>query len=259
MNMKMKISPPPRSSAKKHFTVRELERHFRFKSLEELLLLLRKYSMNGYFNYSIFVSSEYLEWEAARKKVQNGMGVFEPVDPYGFMKHRNLHGLILPDSKIKNEQPLSDNEISEILQKLPIDMVERYLRFKLWDIDLASMAKLYIEDNNLITKYKIEEDLGDVEYKGLAARGGSIYYLNNEIIMPFQERQISRIFIEKGGELCFPDDFTNKHASIFNRENYANLNGLLRRQIWEVHTKLRAEIGRDCIFNTPKEGWSLKL
>lgn len=231
----------------KILTKAELGRYFDAPSLDAMLLDLRMYRRSGYLDFAVSISPDYFDWERARYELQMSADVLEPYDPFGALKRSPFGIYYKPDT------PLSDTEIKDAVSKLPSDMAERYLRFKLHNIDLPQLK------DALSAAPVPSEDIETLEYNGLAAHGSEITFHGATIAMPFQQRQLLRAFMSRPETLIAPDELIEDPDIFSPSRTYSDPYKTLSKLVAEVHTKLRQVIGSPCIFNEPKEGWRLQV
>ncbi len=253
MSMQMKLlAAPPSKMVNKAVSTYELEKYFQADSAESLIDALEYGERKGLFNFDVTVSKQYLDWLAARHKLLNptSLGV-----DLGFRKPAayELYGI---SDKIKNGEALSKEEVQRVIRDVPHDMLERYLRFRLHDIDYKELHG-YLQPKT--SQAEKDEDYGMVQYKGLVANGAKITYYDQPIYMGFQHRQVLRLLIEQQGELCSKGEFFG-NVDLFTSDSYSSdMDSLLRNLIYEARKKLKVAVGGNCIKNMPREGWHLKL
>lgn len=231
----------------------ELNRYFGTKSVDELLQELRRLVWNGYLKFEVRLSVEYFNWQKARHDVISADDINYGANlGYEPLLKRDTYGLTIDSPK-----PLENEEIVEVIRKLPASLTHQYMRFRLWDIDLEELLKL------ITKREKLDKDefYDRVEYNGLVADGAEIRYHGEPIRMSFRHRQVVRLLLNKQGGLCYRDEFTDRHASILKHPAayYKDVNETLRKIIAEVRKELALVIEKDCIENDPSEGWRLKL
>ena len=229
----------------------KLSRYFGTKSLDELLLTLRRLARDDYFKFEVMLSAEYFAWADARRTVVLRTDVLvNAPDPFGALQ-QDPHGL-----SVKSGRPLSEIEIIEVVRGLPNDLAKRYVQFKLVGIDQERLQG-FVEEQLKLRGGDEDEFYDRVEYNGLAIDGVKVTY-NGETIdgLGFQHRQALRLLIKKKGKLCYKDEFTHAEAGIYNTQPTDHA---LRNLVHEVRKALKPVTGLDCIKNTPGEGWSLRI
>ncbi|MBX6334738.1 hypothetical protein IRY61_05395 [Candidatus Saccharibacteria bacterium] len=255
----MKITKPLNGLTNKIVSKRELARYFDTDTIDELLLALREGASRGYFDFQVLFSKEYLVWSAARQELLRRADTFDG-DDKGYTAtlriERETYGLDGLFLRSGGDRQLNDAEIVAVTRKLPSDLVERYLRFKLSNIDKKKVYELVANQQKV--RGADDEFYDRVEYNGLVADGTEITYNGEPITMSFQHRQVVRLLLKKRGELCYKDEFTD-NVDIFARANYPNPNKTLAKLVAAVHDELRAVVRKDCIVNVPKEGWKLVI
>ncbi len=226
-------------------SVNELDRYFGTKSLDELLQKLRQLAWDGYFELEVTLSTEYFAWQSSHRDLIYGNDIIPPFDyAYRSLRERDTHGL-----SISSVKPLTDEQISEVLQKLPANLANQYLRFKLWDVNSESLLELITSQQN-IRGADPDEFYDRVEHNGLVADGSDITYKGKQVILGFQHRQVLRMLLEKKGKLCTKDEFTG-NPDIFTDDSYPNIKATLRKLISALRTELKPTVGINCIKNTP--------
>lgn len=248
--MEMGMPALQRQLENKWLTDRQLGRYFATNSPGDLLMELRRLRRKGVFQFEVMLSQGYYDREKSRRDVILRTDVFKPVDVLGRVFERDTYGI-----SVESDTPLSENEIIKLFMYLPPDLAERYLRFKLTNINQNLFEQI-------IARHKTrggDDDFYDrIEYRSLVADGSMISYNDEPIAMGFQHRQVVRILIEKQGKLCTKDEFTES-PDVFTGENYPDIDITLRKLVADVHRKLRSVVGKNCIKNVPSEGWLLEL
>lgn len=252
----MNIKAAIRRLESRSVSASDLSCYFGTKSVDDLIQELRQLTWNDYFELEVFLSSEYFDWQKTHRDLIFGNDIIHPTDyAYKSMRERDTYNL-----SINTTRPLDRGELAEVMQKLPADILKLYIRFKLLNIDLDKLCML-IEERKADGGTNEDEFYDLVEYNGLSANGTEIAYHGTPIPMSLRHRLVVRLLLEKQGSLCFRDEFKDRRASILKRPagEYKNVNETLRKLIADVHSELRAVIGKDCIENEPGEGWRLKL
>ena len=255
MNMKMKIlSVPPSKIVNRAVSRYELGRYFDIDSVGSLIVLLRQGSYEDLFSFDVTISADYIDWGEDLRKAKY------PLDPelflgtdLGYTQSKTpRYPLADMSKKIKNGVPLSESEITRVLTELPDDVLERYLRFTLRNFNQGRLRKL------VRPVKEVANDYGDYRYNGLAIEGAVVTYQKNPVYMSPQQREVLRLFLERPGKLITRDAF-RENGDIFGKEDYTDVDETLGKLIPAVHKKLRQAIGKNCIFNTPREGWTLRI
>lgn len=237
----------------KAVSVNELARCFDTKSLDELLQKLQRLSWADYFKLEVSLSPEYFKWQSSHRELIFGNEIVESFDyAYRVMRERDTYGL-----SVSTVKPLTDEEISEVARKLPTEIANQYLRFKLQDISVEALLVELSKGHNMHNTDG-DEFYDRIEYKGLAADGSEITYKGKPVVMGFQHRQVLRMLLERQGKLCTKDELTD-NQDIFTKDDYPNLDTTLRKLIGAVRRVLTGTIGFNCIKNIPSEGWYLEL
>lgn len=248
--MKLKLlSVPPSKIQNRVVSKYELERYFGTGSIDNLILALRQGKRDGYFNFEITVSPEYLAWEKDHQKLMLREDVLRPIYP-NFSLH--VYRLYLPESKIKNKTPLSDEEIRGVIRELPQDMAEKYMRFKLRNIDYNKLREIVKPKERKASKYYEK-----LEYNGLVDDGTATTYLGQPVYLSSQHRRVLRMFMGQPNKLIYRETFIDD-PEILPKE-YDDVYKTLGKLIPAVHKELRTVIRQRCILSTPTEGWTLKI
>ena len=254
MDMKMELmAVPPSKIQNKAISRYGLEKYFGAKSVEQLLLALRQARQANYFNFDVTIDPEYLVWrEEHLRIVLRADGINQPTYPFNLWAP-DSSGLGWLSTKIRDNTPLTDQDIATAIHEAPSDIAERYLRFTLRDIDQKGLRKIIKQPKRRASGY------GDHEYNGLSIRGVEVAYQGKPIYMSPQQREVLRVFLAAPEALRTPDVFTS-NVDIFNpKRHYNDANVTLGKLIPAVHKILWNAIGEPCIFNTAKEGWTLKI
>ena len=246
----MEIYKYPYGLQNKIVSKHKVDRYFSAKSLDELIIGLHQYVREGYFKLDVTLSTEYLDWENKHQEILFQTDVLNHYDPFGVMQ-RGKYGL----SHLTTKTSLSRTEIAEVIEKLPNDMAELYLQFKLSEIDQKRLRDRVAETQS---KNKRRTAYDTLKYNGLEASGAEITYLKKPIDMGFQELQVARVFLENPEKLRYKDMFTT-NREIFPGDLYPDVIETLGKLVPAVHKKLRKAVGKKCIFNKRKEGWYLKI
>lgn len=230
-----------------------LNRYFDTKSVDELLQELRRLANDDYLEFEVSLSTEYFDWQNAHRNVILANDINYGTNlGYESLDKQDINGL-----SINSSRSLEYEEVVEVVRKLPLSIANQYLRFKLRNIDSERFIKLLTKRN------EADDDAfyDRVEYNGLVVDGAEIWYRGEAIKMSFGHRQAVRLLVSKRGGLCYRDEFTDRHASIFKHPaaHYKDINATLRKLIGEIRKELAIVIKNDCIENEPGEGWRLKL
>ena len=225
------------------------------KSLYELIKKLRIYSREeDYFDYEVTLVSEYFDWTQARRDIQFRTDVFKPFDPIGLLQSDPC-GL-----RVKADIPLSEKELNEVIEKLPLDIAERYLRFALVNINQDEFVRFVA---GLMGKNNTDKDIfyKPVRYGGIEIDGSTISFNGKPFEMGYHHRQAMRVFVEKQGGSCDYDDFKDDDAEIFTKSlrEYPNINHTIRGLIYDLRKELFDATGERLIENHKNGGWYLDI
>lgn len=249
----MKLKLMPESLEDKVLRKEDLDRYFSNTSIENLVLLLRSLRRSGCLNFEVTMDKQYLSLIKDRETLALRSDVLIPINR-GFNITNDTYGLGRLHTKFKNEEPLSESDIVLVAESLPEDIALKYLGFKLFNIDWEAYEEAVTENP---IEEKLEDSYDRVEFNGLTVDGGQVSYRGREMQVSFQHRQVIRLLVSKQGGLCTRDDFLDDYWSIFNRQNYANIDATLRKLISAVRGELVHGTGKDLIVNEPNEGWKL--
>lgn len=230
----------------------ELRRYLNTESLNDLLLTLRYLEREGYFNAEVMLSAKYRSWARDRHRLLLQADALNPPDPFGVMRQA-IYGL-----SVECEAPLTRAEVNEVIRALSNDMAERYLQFKLSNINQEKLLD-YVEMGVKSRGADKDEFYGRVEYRGLVVNGPKVTFNGEPIKMGLQHRQALRIFIDKEGRVCSYEDFTDDSAGIFTRKSYPNLKHTVRNLIYELRKALEAATEKVVIENSNSDGWCLNI
>lgn len=251
MKMQMKLlAAPPTKIQNKTLSKYELDRYFQADSVESLIVTLQKGELVGLFNFDVYLSADYIDWVKDKHKLLNPPTLGADL---GFAKPYKLYDL---SHKIQNGEALNEEEVRRIVAELPHGTAERYLRFRLRNIDYEELRNCLPTKKSGAHNDKYYER---IEHNGLAVAGARVTYLGRPIHLGFQHRQVVRVFLQHPNAIVAPDIFTTD-PDIFNpNKEYGDTRETLGKLIPAVHQKLQAVIGKKCIFNEPNEGWRLNI
>ncbi|MFA5015490.1 MAG: hypothetical protein WC549_08125 [Actinomycetota bacterium] len=249
--MKM-LGIPPKRLVNRYVSSRELERYFGSNSAEALVVSLRQGRQESLFRFSITLDPEYVDWGEAKYKAQF------PVDFHG----ANLGFVRVPrykleslSSKIAEGEALSEDEIQKVISELPHDIMEKFLRFKLSNLDYDALKDIMPKNR----PNRKKDTYTRIEREGLVIDETEVSYNGKPISLSFQYRQVLQVLLDHYGKLVAHDVFTN-NRDIFPKEAYKkDLNVRIAQIISELNKKLKTIVGQSCIENTSSEGWTLKI
>ncbi len=249
----MEMTSIPYGVKNKLLSKRELDRYFTAGSLDELIFVLREYARRGYLDFEITLSPDYFKWEQAHRDVMLNADALLPMEPF-FIAQRTTHGLYAPDDKARDASPLSRTEINEVIRKLPNDMAEKYLRFKLTNINRERLSELVAP-----RPVQQDEDIEPLKYAGLRIYDTEVTYLGEPIRLAYKERHLLRVFMENAENLLTASKFL-RDPEIFNEgKDYINPQRYVSQLISSVRLKLVKIVKQPCIVNENKEGWKLVI
>lgn len=242
------LTVPSKKVVNKYVSSRELEKYFGNDSFEALVVTLRQGWREDFFSFDITLDSEYIAWGEAKHKAQFPVD-FLGVD-LGYAPRLPRYKFENLSSKIKNGEPLSDDEVQKVIGELPHDIAEKYLRFRLRNINYEELRKV-------VEPKASYNDYDKVEYNGLAVQGTLVSYLDQTIPMSRKHREVVRFFVKNPDRLVFKDEFMEE-PDIINVAKLPRPYETLSKLIPAVHKELRPFIG-ECVFNEPEEGWRLTI
>ncbi len=249
----MALSKFPYGVENKVLSKDQLDPYFDAASLEALIFDLRQYERTGDLAFEITLSDEYLDWERARHDVVLNLDALKPVGLL-VVSQTNPYSLNVPDSKIKSKTPLLRNEVNEVVRRLPNDMAEKYLRFKLMRLDREKIRQVLASRSK-----KAPTGAGEIlKHNGLMIKGTEVTYLGQPIYLGFQQLQVLRVFMQKPDALRTKDTF-KENPDIFAGDDYPDLDNTLSKLVAATHTKLKKVIGKKSIYSVPSEGWLLRI
>ena len=117
-------------------------------STSELIAYLQEYEQNGYFKIEVMLDGGYLEWE------RNQAIMASRTDPL-YSDHSSNPDLGEVRAKVTEQVPLTTEDVSYLLKPALRSKAERYLRFKITNID---KTKFHDELVAYLTNYK-QDDL----------------------------------------------------------------------------------------------------
>jgi len=252
-----RLTRAPRGLEKKVVAKYELDPYFNVISLEDLVLTLYQFARHGYLKYELTLSSEYLAWEEARTHAMLDASPLKPIDPFGALR-RKKYRLAILDHEVKTDTPLSAAEISAVIGELPTDMAERFLRFKLSEIDQKKLREIVASHPGAPRRGPRVDNYYTVGYRGLIISGTDVTYKGKAIRLARQQQELLRVFLSRP-EVTLSSDVFTENPEIFNPDKtYERPHQTLSQLIFGTHKILRQTVG-ECIFNKPREGWYLKI
>ncbi|MBL8121486.1 hypothetical protein JNM87_01920 [Candidatus Saccharibacteria bacterium] len=241
----------PTKLVNKYQSKQILDAYFGADSIEELILLLRNLRRKGYLDFDVRIKDEYFKWQRNKTDLKLRTDVLNHPDPFGLI-YRDEHGLNARHSSVNSDTPLSDNDSIKIATALPPDLAEKYVEIKIFHIDRDELNKIAPKRKQTRPK------LGEVSYKGLKIADAQVSYNGKTITMPFQEREVLRMLIEKKESLVFYGTFEQR-TDLADPSNASTPREAISKLISRVRLKLKKATKQNCIHNTPQEGWTLKI
>jgi len=242
---------PPKKLVNKYVSSHELERYFGNSSVEALVVALRQGRLEGFFEFDITLDPGYIEWSEAKHKAQFPVDFLGTDLGYARAPRYKFEGL---SSKINNGESFSESEVQNVIGELPHDIAEKYLRFRLRNIDYDELRRVV---RPLLRHNKTDDSHDKVEYNGLIVQGTLVSYLGKTISMPPKHREVIRFFVKNSDRLIFKDEFIEER-DIIDATKLTRPYETLSKLIPAVHKDLRPIIG-ECIYSVPGEGWRLKI
>lgn len=232
----------------------DLEIYVGAYSMDNLRRLLNLYSRQGYFKLEVSLSSEYFKMQQDHRDVQLRADVLEHFDPFGTSR-RDPYGL-----ETKADTLLSEKQIIEVVDKLPQNLVEQYLNFKLSEINLDKLNE-YIKAHPMSVRHPaMFKGYKLYSHDGLIATDIDLTYLGEPFKMNPQYERVLLILLRNYDNWCDIDDFTEPVDGIFRDKSRKDIDASVRKTISAMHIQLRKVVGYDCVLNKATEGrWKLKL
>jgi hypothetical protein len=110
----------------------ELNHYFATEHIDDLINTLYGYEKGGYFKLDITLSTGYINRERAHASMIDRADINGSSD---YILPKKNYGLAKLLSKVEAQASLTPVEVDCLIDKLPRDKVEQYLRFKLTDIN----------------------------------------------------------------------------------------------------------------------------
>src|SRR5581483_1688308 len=181
----------------------------------------------------------------------------KPTDPFGVLRQRKYRLAIL-DHEIKTDTPLSAAEISVVIDTLPTDMAEQFLRFRLSSIDQKRLREIVASRPAAPLYGPRVDNYYVVGHKGLIVGIADVTYKRRPIDMTEQQRELLRVFVSRPGVKLLYDVFYD-NPQIFKRsKKHKNPHATVSKLISATHAILIPVVG-ECIFNKREDGWYLEI
>jgi hypothetical protein len=203
------------------------------------------------------LSSEYLDWEEARTHAMLDTSPLKLIDPFGALRQQKYRLAIL-DHEIKTNTPLRVAEIGVVIDTLPTDMAEQFLRFKLSGIDQKSMREIVAARPSTSRRGAKVDNYYVVGHKGLIVGITDVTYKGKLIDLAEQQRELLRAFVARPGATLSYDVFYDNPEIFKPGKVHKNPHETVSKLISKTHQIVRQTIG-ECILNKPGEGWYLKI
>lgn len=243
---------PPTKLTNRYVTWQKLTPYFYAESIEELLMKLREMQWQGLISFEVRIRKEYFEWQKNRVDLKLHNDVLNHLDPLGVL-HKDQFGLGRILTGVDTKEPLSDDVAIEIVTALPPDVASRYIELKIYDIDRDRLKGQVPKENIRRRNY------GEVSYKGLVVSDAEVTYFGDHIEMEFREQEALRIFLERPETLIPSSVFTSNPDIFKDSKFYPDPHKTCSQLISDLRRKLEPVVKQHCIYNTPSEGWRLRI
>lgn len=130
-------------------------------------------------------------------------------------------------------------------------------------------ADIEILDQNLLRSFELrsrgadaltDEDPEEPRYNGLLiARDSAVSYNGAKLVLTRQEVDVLRVLMRRPEELMTYDDFTDPSSNVFTGRALPDVHTTLSKLVSATRKKLDSAVGQNCISNTAKQGWTLKI
>lgn len=253
-----KLTKAPRGLKGKALSMQELDRYLSVNSIRELIYVLVQFRINDYFTYKVMLSGEYLEWERAQNYDTYGMGRLKPMEGLLSIERAPYAMISLSGKSVPYDTELSESQLHLVLTTLPSYLQERYLRFKLDDINQKRLREI-IAARPATNKLKMKVDNYYIdEHKGLVVGIADVAYKGEEIELDDQQRELLRVLVKNPGTTLPYERFYDDPEIFKSNRDHEDPKATVSKLIHATHKKLRPIVG-ECIFNKPKFGWKLKI
>lgn len=170
-------------------------------------------------------------------------------EPFTGALNPNPTALPLP-AFIKLGVPLSGRDTDIVLNTLTEDRLDEELRFTISNINHDKIIE--------ITQPKTPKKSGQLQYNGLVVDEDRVSYLKHPIHLTPQERELLRFLLLNKERLIFKDELL-KERDILDESKFKNPHMRLSQLISALRVKLEEVIHKDCIPNSPNEGWRFEI
>jgi len=241
---------------KKSLLKADLDRYMKTNLIQVLYSSLCDYRQQKLFDFEVRLSLDYIAQEDALEQLKL-KSIITPIGPR-WVYQQNSHGLVGLYENIKTGNALSEKEIIKIIEKLPSDLSERYLQFKLINVDWDRL-KAYINSQLISKNIKRYDKFSDSKYKNLTISGTKISYKGRPFFLRNGHMQALRILLNNGKSISTYDEFLEDSSGVFKHKNLKKPERTLVKLISELRKELYSIIGYDCIVNDYENGWHLEL
>ncbi len=241
---------------KKPLLKSDLDRYMKTNSIQELYSSLCDYRQQKLFDFEVRLNLDYIAQEEALELLKL-RSIITPIGPR-WAYRQNSHGLVGFYENIKTGKALSEEAIIKVIEKLPSDLSERYLQFKLINVDWDGL-RTYINNQIISKNIKRYDKFSDSKYKNLIISGTGVSYKGRPFFLRNGHMQALRILLDNGKSTSTYDDFLDSSSGVFKHKNLKKPERTLVKLISELRRELYPIIGYDCIANDYENGWHLEL
>lgn len=251
-----KIKKVPWGFASTPTSYTRLLSYFEAISLDDLLVTLYELTKNGYIEYSVKLSSGYLDWEEAHiKAVHDTTPLLPPPGIFG-LKRRQFQLLTISDDDIMSSTPLTPKQLSELLRVFPSKMLERYLQFTVKPIDRKKISEIIAAHS---TSNKVRQKIDNYyvdDCNELIVGVADVTYKGKVIVMRRQQRELLRLLVKNHGITASWEKIYDDSNIFRTGRRHPNPHATVDKLVNSLLVILRQAIG-ECIINNPSEGWRL--
>lgn len=253
-----KIKRVPRGLTSKLVSKQELEPYFDVVSVEDLLFTLYQFRENDYLTYDVELSSNLEALAHARERAKRDMSRFKPFEPFGPVGRESYTLMSISGKRVPFDEPLNEIQLQIVLNQLPDDKLERFLKFRLQNIKQKLLREIIAQrPAQSGHKPKIDGRVA-VRYKDLVVNGATVTYKLQPITLTPQQRELLRFFIRRAENIISWDEIYGNN-DIFDGKTRHNIpTETVDKLVQALHSRLNVLTG-ECIYNTRKAGWTLKL
>jgi hypothetical protein len=254
-----KLRKVPRGIQGKALTKQKLDQYFDVVSIEELRYLLYQFTMHGYLRHEVLLSSEYAKLGEARKNALQDTGIVRPPNIFLAGEPALYNLMSISGTPMPYDVRLSEGQIHQLLSTLPSDLLERYVQFKLTDVNQKKFREVIAARPAISKRTPKMDNHYTAGIKELVISGSEVTYNHRLIPMNRRQKEFLRMFLEKPEATPLsPERFINNSEIFKPAKIYDYPYATLSKLISETHKILKQTVGV-CIFRDANGNWYMQI